>query len=385
MISNELCRALVFSVPLVSALVCLVLTLFNTFRPFHPVRRKIDMRMFATYGHLVLVWTGFVLYSIDRMAFIYGLAVFVPVVMVAAVSTYRLMLTNTDTGDRPKIALSMAHFIAPALIYVLMVVVVVAIPFSRLEEVIYGSQFNIVKSIVITLCAVYAIAYPSVGIVEIVRYRRMIKDDKLNSRYHRMLGWLMGMTIAEIVMFVPSAVVLMLALPPITELHFAWWLPAVLPSAMTYLVVCYTLLSDNYLIIEPETPTVTTPAVEITTSEARLNRARVETYLDEKKPWLNPAYRITDMAEDLYSNRAYISAFINREFGMNFNRFINSYRLAEVERLRSEATARKQKVSTLQLIMNAGFSSYRSYLRAKDGGKDDEGTDKPSARRETKS
>ena len=50
---------------------------------------------------------------------------------------------------------------------------------------------------------------------------------------------------------------------------------------------------------------------------------------------------------------------------MNFNRFINNYRLKEVERLQSEVVQRKQKISMLEIVIHAGFSNYRSYFRAK--------------------
>jgi len=56
------------------------------------------------------------------------------------------------------------------------------------------------------------------------------------------------------------------------------------------------------------------------------------------------------MARNLFSNRTYISAFINREYGMNFNRFINNYRLKEIERLQSEAVERKQKYLRRRLL-----------------------------------
>lgn len=92
---------------------------------------------------------------------------------------------------------------------------------------------------------------------------------------------------------------------------------------------------------------------------------RVEKYLEDKKPYLNPEFKITDMAKDLFSNRTYISAFINREYEVNFNRFINNYRLKEVERLQAEAVQRKQKISLMEIVIHAGFSNYRSYFRAK--------------------
>ena len=56
------------------------------------------------------------------------------------------------------------------------------------------------------------------------------------------------------------------------------------------------------------------------------------------------------MARDLFSNRTYISAFINREYGVNFNRFINNYRLKEVERLRSEAVQKNKKYLRWRLL-----------------------------------
>ena len=49
------------------------------------------------------------------------------------------------------------------------------------------------------------------------------------------------------------------------------------------------------------------------------------------------------MAKDLFSNRTYISAFINREYEMNFNRFINNYRLKEVEKITGGSCTKKAK------------------------------------------
>lgn len=114
------------------------------------------------------------------------------------------------------------------------------------------------------------------------------------------------------------------------KLGFIWTFTT-LPAVFTQIVLCLNILSENYVIIEP----ITAKEKEMTTSGnyAQLERQRVEKYLENEKPYLNPEFKITDMAKDLFSNRTYISAFINREYGMNFNRFINNYRLKEVERL----------------------------------------------------
>lgn len=99
----------------------------------------------------------------------------------------------------------------------------------------------------------------------------------------------------------------------------------------------------------------------------QLGRQQVEKYLEDRKPYLNPEFKITDMARDLVSNRTYISAFINREYGVNFNRFINSYRLKEVERLHADAVQRKQKYlcwrlcSMRDLVITAAISGLRTW------------------------
>ena len=141
------------------------------------------------------------------------------------------------------------------------------------------------------------------------------------------------------------------------------WIFTTLPAVFTHIVLCLNILSENYVIIEP----VTAKEKEMTAlgNYAQLGRERVEKYLEDKKPYLNPEFKITDMAKDLFSNRTYISAFINREYEMNFNRFINNYRLKEVERLQAEAVQRKQKISLMEIVIHAGFSNYRSYFRAK--------------------
>ena len=141
------------------------------------------------------------------------------------------------------------------------------------------------------------------------------------------------------------------------------WVFTTLPAVFTHIVLCLSILSENYVILEPVTAKEKETAASA--NNALLGRQQVEKYLEERKPYLNPEFKITDMARDLFSNRTYISAFINREYGVNFNRFINNYRLQEVERLQSEVAHRKQKTSMLEIVIHAGFSNYRSYFRAK--------------------
>ena len=93
-----------------------------------------------------------------------------------------------------------------------------------------------------------------------------------------------------------------------------------------------------------------------------LNRSRFEDFICSEKPYLNPDYKITDMVEDLDVNRTALSSFVNRTYGMNFNRCLNCLRLKELEALRSQADGQEKSISSL--IGKVGFKDYRNYSRA---------------------
>ena len=54
---------------------------------------------------------------------------------------------------------------------------------------------------------------------------------------------------------------------------------------------------------------------------------RVLMYMNEQRPYLNPSFRMEDMAEELYSNKLYLSRTINLLSGRNFRQFINYHRV----------------------------------------------------------
>jgi AraC-like DNA-binding protein len=78
---------------------------------------------------------------------------------------------------------------------------------------------------------------------------------------------------------------------------------------------------------------------------------------------MNHRIHVSDFASALHTNIKYVSAFINSFYGMNFSRFINRCRLNELDRLRKAPQMKNR--DNMELILMAGFSSYRSYLRAK--------------------
>jgi tetratricopeptide (TPR) repeat protein len=78
---------------------------------------------------------------------------------------------------------------------------------------------------------------------------------------------------------------------------------------------------------------------EIKYSDSILNETRkykllqdIILFMEEKKQFLNPKFTIEDCAKELHTNRKYISQVINESLEMNFNNFVNEYRVKEVRK-----------------------------------------------------
>jgi AraC-like DNA-binding protein len=84
--------------------------------------------------------------------------------------------------------------------------------------------------------------------------------------------------------------------------------------------------------------------------------------MEKKEPYLDAHLRITDISQQLFTNRTYLSQLINNEFRMSFSDFVNRYRI-------KHAKALMEKDDSLNYSLNyfseqSGFGSVSSFLRA---------------------
>jgi len=97
-----------------------------------------------------------------------------------------------------------------------------------------------------------------------------------------------------------------------------------------------------------------------TENEEKLKIKLIEQFEDHKLH-TNPDLRITTISEKLGTNRTYISRLINEEFGMNFNEFVNKYRLNEAKEMLS---CKNHNIYTMEHIAEkSGFGSAASFSR----------------------
>jgi AraC-like DNA-binding protein len=91
-------------------------------------------------------------------------------------------------------------------------------------------------------------------------------------------------------------------------------------------------------------------------------KSKVKEAIESKKMYQDPELTLTDLAIELGTNASLLSKIINRSFGMNFNDFINQYRVTAVkEKLIDPVNAH---LTIMSLAYDAGFNSKATFNRA---------------------
>ena len=89
-------------------------------------------------------------------------------------------------------------------------------------------------------------------------------------------------------------------------------------------------------------------------------RDKLESWMQEDKPYLNKEFRLIDLMQVLPVNRSYLSRYINTTYGCNFCQFVTNYRIEEAKRLMLE----NQDMKILEVAEQTGFSSAAAFTRA---------------------
>lgn len=89
---------------------------------------------------------------------------------------------------------------------------------------------------------------------------------------------------------------------------------------------------------------------------------RLEVLMEREKPFLRSRYCMKDLSNDLQIPSYQLSAYINRYKGLNFNDYINQFRVAYSADLIRRGTA--NKLNLKGLAGNCGFNNRNSFTTA---------------------
>jgi AraC-like DNA-binding protein len=93
-----------------------------------------------------------------------------------------------------------------------------------------------------------------------------------------------------------------------------------------------------------------------------LIKYRLEEFMNREKPFLKPGYSIKELATDLHMPSYKLSAYINKRMGMNFNDYLNQFRIKYCEELIKRQTDGKPLMQ--QLAQRCGFHNRNSFTTA---------------------
>jgi AraC-like DNA-binding protein len=121
---------------------------------------------------------------------------------------------------------------------------------------------------------------------------------------------------------------------------------------------------------EPVTESLETPLVAIDKKKIYLSvdqgntiRQVLENHLVANSPYRKTGYTISDLSNEVAIPSYLLSAFINQEYGKNFNELINEYRVGYFLELVKQPNANSQyKLEALG--KEAGFNTRASFIRA---------------------
>ena len=91
-------------------------------------------------------------------------------------------------------------------------------------------------------------------------------------------------------------------------------------------------------------------------------KTKIETLIKSQKLYQNPELSLAEIAKKLESNSSIISKAINQGFGMNFNDFINNYRIEAVKE--QFVIGAHQKSTLIGIAYDCGFNSKATFNRA---------------------
>ncbi|MGQ8335780.1 helix-turn-helix domain-containing protein [Sunxiuqinia sp. A32] len=131
-------------------------------------------------------------------------------------------------------------------------------------------------------------------------------------------------------------------------------------SAFTWILGIWSFKQQKPEITKTENSELVFPIInQSATVNTELTRSLIS-YFEEKEPFLNPNLNLTTVCKEVGTNRTYLSNIINHNFGMNFNVFVNQYRVKHVQNYLKD----NPDTSLENLVQIGGFGSVSSLKRA---------------------
>lgn len=174
------------------------------------------------------------------------------------------------------------------------------------------------------------------------------------------MNWVRNLSIIAFTVSIAAIIFAMLGRSYFVHHNLSLLIPSVFFTTIFFLIGYKGNMQRQILdpLYEPE---VTVVKEEIPDKSENDLKARLLTLFEKDKIHRFNDLRITTVCESLHTNRTYISKLINDEFEMNFNEFVNKYRVEEAKELL--LSHENDKFTMEYIAQQAGFGSVASFSR----------------------
>nr|WP_321354001.1 helix-turn-helix domain-containing protein [uncultured Draconibacterium sp.] len=317
-------------------------------------------------SHAIFFSRLYLLYSFLESIYLYAILTLYPLFY-----TYILKVATV----RLKVSQHIYHFV-PGIIFGLSTLTLTLIlsPEQRIYYVKYilietnlkGINFNTLPGIKgwnFLLSRIILIIQTIIYLILIIRLT--IKHNKTINNYFsntegKKMNWVRNLSIIAFTLSITAIIFALLGRSYFIHHNLSLLMPSVFFTTLFFLVGYHGNMQRQISerLYEPEDYSVKKELIY--SSENDLKKRFLKLFETDKIHQLNDL-RISTVCESLHSNRTYISKLINDEFGMNFNEFVNKYRVKEAKRL---LLSQAHKKYTMEYIaQQAGFGSVASFTR----------------------
>ena len=377
MITKEFLQYTGFCAPVISSLSCAVM--LAIYRHRHGKQdENILYRLLITYFLAIsLLWAISLVYVYFPLLYVRINILYYLGLFWGQVVFYQFIYTLTRLPGEKRFF--PVHYIIPLVIVGVFAVWSAFVPFdvqvqlvvSRGEPVPGYEAYSRLFTSRLAFRGVWNIVYTALAWWRLLAYRRTIADYSSNAD-RSSLAWVALLLLISFSLVPPSLLSAVYSKKVLIS-SILLLLPQLL-LVVQHAIVCYNMAVGNFVVIRypedeedyPVLPETTT----ITEEERAARRRKFEKYMNEHRPYLNPELQISDLALAFGTNRTYLSRFINREYGMNFSRYINLLRFQEMERLRNDLTC--AHLAEEERACMAGFGNFRGYMKMKKQIKEEE-------------
>ncbi|MEO9483860.1 MAG: helix-turn-helix domain-containing protein [Ekhidna sp.] len=97
----------------------------------------------------------------------------------------------------------------------------------------------------------------------------------------------------------------------------------------------------------------------ITDKEIMEHASNLEKLMKEKKPYINPSLKLSELAETMGVNPRHLSQTINTHFKMNFSEYVNQHRIADAKIQLAESVDSGKTI--LEILYETGFNTKSNF------------------------